>query len=115
MKKVFQLFNIIIKFVFVSLIYANEATKLIIHYYRYDSGAGGNHYAGFGLTASVETEYKFDHPFIEDPNPEMENWLILEVDLTIPEYQGMIEAGIIIKGPSWDSVKVNQAETSCGF
>ena len=59
----------------------------------------------------VETEYKFDHPFIEDPNPEMENWLILEVDLTIPEYQGMIEAGIILKTTEVGiALNVNQAE-----
>lgn len=107
MKKFFSIILILLlNCFFVSLIYANEATKLIIHYYRYDGGAGGNHYAWIWQHLPVETEYKFDHPFIEDPNPEMENWLILEVDLTIPEYQGMIEAGIIIKdGQGWDSVK----------
>lgn len=106
MKKFFSIILILLlNLFFVSLIHASDATKLIIHYYRYDGGAGGTHYAWIWQHLPVETEYKYDHQFTENPDPEMENWLILEVDLTIPEYQGMTEAGIIIKdGQGWDSV-----------
>lgn len=106
MKKFISLLIILItSLVFISMIQAAEATKLIIHYYRYDGGAGKDHVAWIWQHSPVETELKVDHVFKPNPDPLMENWLILEVDVTVPEYKGMDEAGIIIKnGKGWDGI-----------
>lgn len=106
MKKLISVFIILISSVFFySMIKAAEATTLIVHYYRYDGGEGKQHVAWIWQNEPVETEYKVDHPFKPNPDPEMENWLILEVDLSVPEYKGMDSAGIIIKdGPGWDGI-----------
>ncbi|MFA5719587.1 MAG: type I pullulanase [Acholeplasmataceae bacterium] len=106
MRKIISLILVFVSsFIFMSLIHATEATKLIIHYYRYDGGVGKEHVAWIWQHSPAETEYKFDHVFTPNEDPEMENWLTLEVDITIPEYKDMDEAGIIIKnGKGWDGV-----------
>ena len=86
---------------------SGDAEKLMIHYYRYDGGGSKTHYAWLWQSEPNPNEgLKQDLAFVEDTDPLMEGWLLLEVDLTIPEFKGVTLMGIIIKdGTGWSGVK----------